>query len=269
MVALVLVVNASPLEAQSDTGTDGSVVAAYQESIQRVSGPGVTVSNGPVYACYFAAQFTDARGETRQGDDFIADTTGPELAIGQFYARQCLDETGAVADFGVIQYDPTAPDDIVTEITIRDLLSTEDIPAEAFVLDLSPAAEQITGLETWIDQPGPTTLGPEYASAGPISVGVRANLREVVIDPGDGSGTFACTADEFTAWVAGTTDPACSYTYIEEPASGSYEMTAEFIWDYQWLPDGAGAWVLEPFFVDSEDVAFDVAVIDLEAVITR
>ncbi len=270
LITALLVVSAdgAVVHAQQSGGTAGPGVvwASDQVQIVPVSGPGVVANNGPIYACYFAQQYTDARGMARQGDDFIQDTTGPQLVPGTHYARQCLDDTGSVADFGVIQYIPGAPvGGVLTEIDIRD---QEDVPIYSWPLTLSPDGRQITGVETWIDQPGPTITPAEYASAGQVTVGVRARLVRININPGDGSGIFSCTIAELSTWSPGASNPGCSHTYWEQPASGTYRMTAEYVWDFDWLPFGAAVWELS-YATDSEVAVFDVEVDDLEAVISR
>ena len=266
----VVSVDGAVVQAQQGGGTAGPGVvwASDQVQIVPVSGPGVVANNGPVYACYFARQFTDAQGMTRQGDQFIQDTTGPELVPGTHYARQCLDDTGAVVDFGVIQYNPGAPvGGVLTEIDIRDH-TVASVPIHAAPLTLSPDGRQITAVETWIDQPGPTASPEEFGSAGQVTVGVRARLVRININPGDGSGNFSCTVAELSTWSAGASNPGCSHTYWEQPAGGSYRMTAEYVWDFDWLPFGAAVWELS-YATDSEVAVFDVEVDDLEAVISR
>ncbi len=268
---LVLGFDSSAISAQP-SGNGSEVVATDSGGgpPQRVSGPGASADpNAPVYACYFARQYTNDRGEARQGDQFIHDTAGPDLVEGLHYARQCLDDTGAVVDFGVIQYTPFAGT-VTDERQIANfwVQNSKDLDPQAHEFDLSPDANQITGLETWIDQPGPTELGPDWASAGSVTVGVRGRLVDVLINPGDGSAPFNCDPTDFAAWTAGATNAGCSHTYWEEPTSGSYQMQATYFWTYDWLPDGQTIWELD-FFQDAEVVAFDVAVVDLEAVISN
>ena len=266
----VVSVDSAVVQAQQDSGTAGPGVvwASDQVQIISVSGPGVVANNGPVYACYFARDFTNGRGEAAQGDQFRADTAGPDLVPGTWYSRQCYDDTGAVVDFRVAAFDPGDPaDPRLTEIGIRDHIF-ESVPIHAAPLTLSPDGRQITAVETWIDQPGPTASPEEFGSAGQVTVGVRARLVRININPGDGSGNFSCTVAELSTWSAGASNPGCSHTYWKEPVSGTYRMTAEYVWDFDWLPFGAIDWI-ESYATDSEVAVFDVEVDDLEAVISR
>ena len=263
-------------EAGSDANDDGSV-SAFVVFTEEHSTPGRRLGSpatgGPVYACYFAEQFIDASGATRFGDDFIPDTAGPDLVPGNFYARQCLDDLGNVADFGIIEYQPLGEGGIVTELTVV-LERAVALELSAEPPDLSPEAQQITGIETWFNSPQDPFLEEELA-LGPITVGLRARLVAVEIDPGDGSAPFSCDPTNFIDWSTGVADTECSHTYIDEPDSDAYRGRITYSWEYDWrphiitgLPPTEADWV--PNFAQGiAAVEFDVEVIDLEAVITQ
>lgn len=245
-------------------------------SIVESSGARPPTRSGPIYACYFADQYTDGRGEARQGEDFLPDTTAPELVQGQWYARQCEIPgpggagTGVVADFGIIQYDPGVSDlpGGLTDSQLADHLRDERrLPAQAIPLNLSPDGAQVVAVETWIGLDGPREIGPVWAESGAIRAGLRGRLSHINVRPGDGSPEFVCT--DPTSWTPGATNPTCSHTYWEEPASGTYDLTLTYVWDYEWLPNGAadGAWV--PFFTEDIVDVIAVDINDLEAVIRR
>lgn len=263
-------------EVGSEANEDGSV-SAFVVRTEEHSTPGRRLGSpaigGPVYACYFAEQFTDASGATRFGDEFIPDTAGPDLVPGNFYARQCLDDFGNVADFGIIEYQPLGQGGIVTELTVVSERAVE-LELSAQPPELSPEAQQITGIETWFNSPQDPFLEEELA-LGPITVGLRARLVAVQIDPGDGTEPFPCDPTAFLDWSAGVTDTGCSHTYIDEPESGSYTGRVTYTWEYDWrphiltgLPPTEADWI--PNFAQGiAAVDFDVEVIDLEAVITQ
>ena len=263
-------------EAGSEANEDGSV-SAFVVRTEEHSTPGRRLGSpatgGPVYACYFAEQFTDASGATRFGDAFIPDTAGPDLVPGNFYARQCLDDFGNVADFGIIEYQPLAAGGIVTELTVV-LERAVELELSAQPPDLSPEAQQITGIETWFNSPQDPFLEEEL-TLGPITVGLRARLVDVLIDPGDGSTPFQCDPTSFLDWTAGVADTGCGHTYIDEPESGTYTGRITYSWEYDWrphiltgLPPTEADWI--PNFAQGiQAVDFDVEVIDLEAVITQ
>ena len=254
----------------SDTDDDGvtaeetTVIAA--ENLPPVQGD----PNGPALPCHFGPF---QPGRTQQGFvDFVGtaeEIPFPELIPGGTYDRICFTVDGtAVAEAFPFVFQGAAG--FITEEIIRDAAV---IPPEAAVLELSPNASQITGVETWFEQPSLTMLPEEIATAGLIEVRIRAQLLRINIDTGDGE-ALTCELDEFTDWTdAAGLETECGHTYWEVPDDGSntYAMTAEYVWQYEWLRHDAapGAW--EPFVVANNTAAivFDVEVVDLEAVIGR
>lgn len=265
----------SPSAAQQDSGADGLIVWVSEGSsvagIRRTSAPGVVARSGPVYACTFSRDFTDGRGEARQGDRHIPDTAGPDLVDGLYYIRQCHDDAGVEVDFGGFFYNAGGDNGMITgasDAQILDFLRVQTSSQPRVIpIQLNPEAQQVTGIETWISfDPAEFVIPEDFATTGSISAGIRGRLDRVAIQTGDGQ-TVNCNS--FTPWTPGATNPQCSYTYFEEPPSGQYTMTVTYFWDYEWLPhDAAGGW--EPL---EDDVAitgtFTVPVIDLEAVISR
>lgn len=92
------------------------------------------------------------------------------------------------------------------------------------------SARSLVNLETWFWAQGAGTL-TAGTSLGPISVEVYAIPRHLVVDPGDGTGSFTCTD------VAVAYDPArpassqtttCGHTYRRP---GTFTATATLVYD--------------------------------------
>ncbi len=188
------------------------------------------------------------------------------LVVGETYYQLCNEiENAANNSFRAIVWDPADPDDGlgISEIEIRDWMRAQLTPPPVPAA-YSPEIEQITGVETWLWPGGPTAIPPQTASAGPLTVGMKADLDYLSFDMGDGT---AFTCDEYSEWTPGASDPLCSHTYLVEPPSGSYDLFVLAHWTFSWLPDGAAVW--EPFGVATPTSNQDVDIIDLEAIITR
>lgn len=220
----------------------------------RASGP-----RGPLWRC-------DLWGGTliSQPETLIVDRS--VLVPKHTYGRLCA-EVGNRANnnFTTIVWDPADPTNGLG-VTTRQLAdaAANQLPIDAIIPALSPEGRQVTGLETWI-WPGVARQTPtQYASAGGYEVGAYAYLTKMEFTPNDGGGWFAC--DDFTEWSRGASNPACSYTFYTESASGTWSMDAQTSWQVFWQDVGA------PFvpygFAEPAD-AFDIEVLDLEAVITR
>ncbi len=218
-------------------------------------------ARGPVYRCSLI--------DGGHGDWHLIVLDWSSLMLDQQYYQVCQPTSpGPPPILRFITWDPADPDgglgvtgpEIRQWITDNGLLTPQPIPAA-----LSPAGEQITGLETWIWPDGPDRLAPVYASAGGLTVGVRARLDAVTFDVGEpGVARFTCRS--FSEWTDGASNPACSHTYLTEPDSGSYRLFTQALWTFEWDDNGLG-WadygIAEPFQTQ------DVVVMDLEAVISR
>lgn len=265
VLLVTMAANVQAAHAETDTGaqvegSDGVVHVAVGEIVivaGSSSAPGT--SGGPVYACYFSTvpEFPQY---------FYPNTTGPELQVGETYDRVCNDDAGAQVIFDQIVYDP-APGALggVTAFEIREFIVNNLVTPPPVIPELSPDGQQITGVATWFwVPPADRIAGPESASAGGLTVQVRAKLIELEIDVGvPGEPTIGCST--FTEWSAGATDPECSYTYLTEPPSGQYPLTTTAAWTFEWLDHDSTVW--EPFGTVFPVDAIDVLVADLEAII--
>lgn len=189
------------------------------------------------------------------------------LIVGETYFQLCQPtEAGPPPIFQPIVWDPADPDGGlgISTVEIRDWIDSNLLTPVALPAALSPDGEQVTGLESWIWPDGAQNLAPRYASAGGLTVGVRARLDSMNFDPGDGNPGFTCGS--FTEWTPGGDNPDCSYTYFTEPEAGSYAMWAQSIWIFQWEDNGA-PWA--DYGLANPAQVQDVPIIDLEAVISR
>ncbi len=189
------------------------------------------------------------------------------LIVGELYFQLCQPvDPGPPPIFQPIIWDPTNPAGPLglSTVEIREWIDSNFLTPTALPARLSPAGEQVTGLESWIWPEGPRTLPAVYASAGGLTVGVRARLESMTFDPGDGNPSFSCSS--FTEWTPGNANPECAYTYLTEPEAGSYSLRAQTTWIFEWQENG-GLWV--DYGVANPAQIQDVPIIDLEAVISR
>lgn len=114
--------------------------------------------------------------------------------------------------------DPTAGQTTTVETVAAYAQQLIDTPAP--VVRLSPPADrQITGLETWFAASA-APPSPRTAQAGPLWATAEAVLRQVTIDPGDGSPPIVCDlAPSGVVASTPTTRPDClRHVYIDADA---------------------------------------------------
>jgi len=252
--------------AQDDGSTD---IQVFGGTAQITVASGATVGDivvgtsspprGPRYTCSLQ---TEGWG---QWHTMVFDWSS--LIVGETYFQLCQPtEAGPPPIFQPIVWDPADPDGGlgISSVEIRDWIDSNLLTPVALPAALSPAGEQVTGLETWIWPDGAQNLPARYASAGGLTVGVRARLDSMNFDPGDGNPGFVC--ESFTEWASGGDNPDCSYTYFIEPDTGSYSMWAQSVWIFEWEDNGA-PW--EDYGIAEPALVQDVAITDLEAVISR
>lgn len=87
-----------------------------------------------------------------------------------------------------------APD--LIEAPRLELYASRAIPFEPAAAELSPAAEQIVGVPTWLAVTSELDYAPVTANAGPLWATVRPVFRDVRWDMGDGSVPIRCAGDD-------------------------------------------------------------------------
>ncbi len=217
-------------------------------------------NNGPVYACYFAEDYSG------HPTNFVADTAAPDLKVGTTYWRVCFDG-GVVADDDIALWTVNGWElGGTTETQLLQSLDNDVLDAYAIELEFSPADAQITGVETWIYSESRTNIAAVYATAGGVSAAVRARLENVEITPdsNEPGERFLCTS--FGKWAPASVAD-CSHTYFVQPDSGTYTMETTTTWIVEEFTPTTG-WNERAERIVIEQ-AYDVDVIDLEAVIGR
>lgn len=103
-----------------------------------------------------------------------------------------------------------------------------------------PGRIGVVGLPTWlwVEDPGPTTLGPltDSVSAGGITVTVVATVEKIEWNMGDGT-TITCTGGG-TPWTPDkgiVPSPDCGHLYTTE---GTYPIQAKVYWNAAWQGGG-------------------------------
>lgn len=203
-------------------------------------------------------------------DSLAVTTTTP--SSGSYYNLVCNPRPGAtVAPIlePVYLYNPAGPliaaePDLVTSLQVRDAAQNVINPPDLGV-GVSPEAQQITGLETWLWPDGDTA--PQYvsATAGGLTVTIEAQLVQTeFVLTGANQETVTCTS--FVEWSPGASESPCSVTMFEQSSAQSIE--ARSTWRLVWWDNAGQPAPVELGFITEVQVDV-VEVVDLEAVITR
>jgi hypothetical protein len=153
----------------------------------------------------------------------------------------------------------------VTSIEIRDWIGQNLLRVEAVPPAMSPAIDQITGVETWLWPGESTATQARQASAGPLSVIVEARFDSMEFDFGEPD-TDRLICDSFVEWERGRDDPACSHTYLHESPAAGFPLEAQTNWEFWWQDVGLTGF--EFYATSSPTLVQPVPVFDLEAVIS-
>lgn len=223
-------------------------------------GPPSTDGGGRVYRCSY---FTGGHGMWHTHVRWWS-----ELVPDELYYMHCIRDDGGVGVIARwITWDPGDPSDGegVTNTQIRDWIGRNLLSVEAIPPTLSPANEQITGVETWLWPGGPTATQSRQASAGALSVIVEARFANMEFDPGEpDADRLAC--DTFVEWAPGRTESPCAHTYLHESPAAGFPLESQTNWEFWWEDVGAGGF--EFYAVASPTAVQPVPVVDLEAVIS-
>lgn len=191
-----------------------------------------------------------------------------ELIEGEHYYLHCARVDGGV---GVVTrwivWNPLDPSDGegVSSIEIRDWIGQNLLRVEAVPPALSPAAEQITGVDTWFWPGASTATQRRQASAGPLSVVVEARFESMEFDPGEpGAERFIC--DRFVEWAPGRNESPCAHTYLHQSSAEGFELESRTNWQFWWQDVGLTGFEL--YATSSPTTTQPVVVLDLEAVIS-
>ncbi len=149
---------------------------------------------------------------------------------------------------------PVDPATLARSVTI-----TPAVPA----VRTSPPGEQLVHVATWFWAED-WSAQEETATAGAVSVTVRAVPARLVIDPGDGSPAVVCDGHgtPYDPARAGTDQASeCTHTYRR---AGDFEATATVVYDVSYSSGGASAGLgtIEP------SAAFGLRVDEAQAVVT-
>lgn len=241
----------------------------------------VVITGGEAQLCYFLEYTGGGPLSDEEFERRIAAREGtgtPPLNV--IFHRLCYDPTGQVIRTNSPAIRIPGPQTVLLNGPGGFFLDEleDSLPAEAHPLTLSPNAQQITGVETWIQEPPVTYLGPREITLQGVTAAIQAHLRSVEIFPENDDSSFSCTvfdenndlASQFTEWTPGTTaETECGHTYWEVPTTGTtYQMKAVYHWVYSWKPPFSNDFI-EYGFEPAEPITFDVEVVDLEAVIGR
>jgi predicted outer membrane repeat protein len=142
------------------------------------------------------------------------------------------------------------PPDPVNPATLAQIALSQ-LNLKAIDIGIVPEADAdhtgLVGLPVWmwVENPGPTTFGPNSATAsgGGISVTATAQVDRIVWDMGDGT-TVTCTTPgtPYADSYGDRSSPDCGHRYERTSVSkpgGVYEVTATSYWTVTWAGGGA------------------------------
>jgi hypothetical protein len=238
-----------------DTGVTVTLVAEGTITRGTSSPP-----QGPTYSCSWANLI---------GGGTVFYSAATVLAAGNLYGLTCNDSGGTPAPWSpaVVLYDPgnevpgqTSSKEIRDWITDNGLVRGQPLAA-----GMSPAVDQITGVETWLWPDGATTTQQDSATVNGLTVTVEARWTHSVFDVGE-DGVAPITCNAVVVWTPGAANPPCSHTYTTEAASRPVSTTS--YWDFYWWDN---QFQPTPVFWGTIPVVTgqNVRVVDLEALISR
>ena len=101
--------------------------------------------------------------------------------------------------------------------------------------EVSPEAEQVVGIPTWLAVTSPIDFAPVNAAAGPIWATATPVFREAVWNLGNGD-ELSCTDDVAVVWQPGVDDQTsnCTYTYITNLEGEPFAGEVTVFWDIYW-----------------------------------
>jgi hypothetical protein len=248
VVVTLLASIAGPAAAGVTDGSNEDDTVSADVEVTLPGGPGSGGGDGPV--CHYEPPKYTTQDE--QHNDIRPDeVTGP----GVFGWLICDDGTSEFIFFPDAQ--PIDPVVLARSVQLSppppDLRTNPDADARSLV-----------GLETWFWAAGAGAPLSRSASVGPVTVEVYATPRSLVVDPGDGTGTFVCT-DLGTAYdmdrSASAQTTSCGHTYSRP---GSYTATATLVYDVGFtsnVGEGGGLGTIEPSATASVTVVESQAVV--------
>lgn len=199
------------------------------------------------------------------------DEIGPIVpVIGMVHEVRCHEDGTMLPGFpDFVVYDPTDPPPPTVTVEAVAEHAADSVAFAPPTLEISPSADQVVGVTTWLAVTNDLTYPTAYAAAGPVWAEVVPVLRNVVFDLGNGD-SITCTPDTdlHTTW-----DPAlgddqrsdCSYTYISNgDADGEVLITATATWDFAVTGFPAPAVAIAPH---TEVTIIPITVRELQAVI--
>lgn len=162
---------------------------------------------------------------------------------GSWYSKICVDDQGNST--GTVRWfwrPPSGPSP--AEVLAQEVLRYMRIPLPPISMNPPPERDQLVRLPVWLwVDPGSWSPVATSASAGGVTVTVRAEPQRIVWDMGNGD-TVACGPG--TPYVAARPPEGqssdCSYAYAHSSASrpgGHYQVTATAEWHATWTVVGA------------------------------
>lgn len=203
------------------------------------------------------------------GEAAVLGVAAVRPSVGATYVLWCVHATSGATLAGyptVAVYDPLAPlpGSAVSSYDAA-LYALAQIRFDAPVAELSPAADQVVGVPTWLavvsrlDHPAVT------AQAGPVWASVQAVPAEIEWDMGDGT-VLTCAPRELSRWTGGDdVDPDCAHVYERRSENGPWSGRVTARWTILWRSDRDPTWRVFDTLALTSDLP--VWVRDLESVI--
>ena len=175
------------------------------------------------------------------------DWQGHEPGDGAVYAKNCVfdDNTDLIMVTRVWAADP--PEAAVDPAVLAQQAVDKMLLSGPAIASPRAAGTYVVGVPVWMwVTPGPTTYGPNTASAsaGGVTVTATAQVEEIAWAMGDGK-TVTCTSPgtPYDASQGKKLSPDCGHVYRKSSkgqGGGRYRVTATSTWTVDWQVAGGG-----------------------------
>ncbi|AVZ70926.1 ATP/GTP-binding protein [Streptomyces lunaelactis] len=176
---------------------------------------------------------------------------GHDPKDGALYIRSCRHymDSGASAVFGELVWGANGAPPAAVDPAVLAQQAVDKMLLTGPEIQLAPGAGKtgLVGMPVWMwTEVGPTTFGPNSASAtaGGVTVTATAKVSKIVWVMGDGT-SVTCTGPgtAYTASYGKRTSPTCGHVYARTSGSrpgSQYTVTATSTWVIDWQVTGSG-----------------------------
>ena len=208
---------------------------------------GPTTTHDPSVGAWYTCTFTDARCPPAQGCFSVPVWRNtPPPGINRYTPAQAA---GALAKTFVL-----SPIEIGMAPELK--VHTDDPPGTA------PYRRTWVGIPVWlwVNNPAPTSWGPQSKTAtlGGVTVTANASVQSLYWNSGDGQNVTCGAGTPFNAAAyanqAAVDSPTCGIRYQHTTKGGTFTVTATTSWVVQWTGGGQSGQIQMPTTTSTTDV---------------